>query len=1026
MKSQNIYEVIDIDMKKLLAAHDIIFKEQPKSYREALPFGNGKFGGMVYKPSYWEWVVSKLDVDNDMWKDYMQDKCSPLFMYAMKWVETSQPYSEHLKAVKNKDRITLDKIRKKETDEFMSKNKVKPNLHVPKGIRNNIVPAFLRIYTSVKSGESFVERLDLYHGTITAQIEENDKGYCIKTVCDSESDVFLVELSSSEKKLPVEKIVLARPMHDCFSQTKPQFGYSGNCIWVDFKFANHFHYVVLARIVGASFEVDILSEEISAVLKNLSGELLVYVTCSTCLETEDPKGKCMELVSDANKKQIKARNQKHWKKYWSKSAIMIDDDFMENVYYFNQYAFECTCGVGMQAKYKAAGLYGLWTHTDNTIWSNRPYSDVNIEVTYQQVFSSNHLEQFGAFVDMVWAFLPIAGKHARKNYKLPGVCFPCGNFHCVGPWYCALLWDYYTYSQDIDYLKLKAYPIMKAVGEFYASFLEKDQRGKYFLFGSCPPEHGFFTADQTKPEIMGFDGFYKNVAIDLIFLKHLYKNLIKASKILRLNPDMIVKCEEILANFPDYPKGLTKYGETIFDMEEDETPLMCHHPNTIASIYPTREFHFSSKKKEASLGEATLRSCWDNLSMRYTFASPWVAVAMARMGLADEADIILSKWIIDLLTDSSGFLGREIGTYFVPYNGMFLGHRRGNPPLLETGCGFINAVNEMLVQEQEGKLFVFPALPSRWRRASFQNLRIPGAFCVSGHFENDEILAVKILSLKGGKISLFNPWPDKKIVITSTAHASSHSIANGYIKLTLQPEECLTLKSTKEISRRSLCKHTVKRPKDHISVQGYHVFLGKDKTSRIIEAVNQFSFPIMSFSRGAVSVMDGYRHSRFVEIQKNLFFKFDFGTKKVLNYSKYFNNQHFGNVPFCPVSEKSIYDNIKRYGWEETKNIKCISLKSNEPLTKTAIKGQKPSRFVMLLNKGKYQFLLLHGNGEKIRTKINFPQLGSHFCFNAPDGKVGIEGFGINVPSEQKIEMVLTTAQGYHWQINAILVKKVW
>ena len=62
-----------MDMKKILARHDIVFKSMPRTYREALPFGNGKFGGLCYRPAHWEWVVSKSDVDIDLWKDHATD-----------------------------------------------------------------------------------------------------------------------------------------------------------------------------------------------------------------------------------------------------------------------------------------------------------------------------------------------------------------------------------------------------------------------------------------------------------------------------------------------------------------------------------------------------------------------------------------------------------------------------------------------------------------------------------------------------------------------------------------------------------------------------------------------------------------------------------------------------------------------------------------------------------------------------------------------------------------------------------------
>jgi len=108
-------------MKKLLANNDIIFKEQAESYREALTFGNGKFGGLVYRPSYWEWVAGKLDVDIDIHKDYKQDKDPAIFISNKRNVGTSPPYKEILKTVEKKDGAMLDKLRKAQIDKWLSK-----------------------------------------------------------------------------------------------------------------------------------------------------------------------------------------------------------------------------------------------------------------------------------------------------------------------------------------------------------------------------------------------------------------------------------------------------------------------------------------------------------------------------------------------------------------------------------------------------------------------------------------------------------------------------------------------------------------------------------------------------------------------------------------------------------------------------------------------------------------------------------------------------------------------------------------
>ncbi len=1000
-----------IQIKTILSGHNIIFKEQAKNYREALPFGNGKFGGLVYRPSYWEWVVGKLDVDVDIHKNYERDKDAAVFVSNVKKVAASAPYSKILEAVRRKDSERLQELKKIENNKWLSEQILVKSSPKERPIGNliNLVPAFLRIHTAGGRCESFMERLDLYRGVITARCRDNGKSYALKTICDPGNDIFAITANAINKDLPFEKIVLNRPYHHVLEGVR-QFDSADDCIWLDYKFANHFRYVVMVQIKGARFKVETSGEETAAILEKSCCNLRIYVTCATCLEAEDPVQRCKELISKTSRKEMEKVNGKRWEEYWNKSAIKIDDDFMENLYYFHQYTSACTHGKGMKAKYKASGLYGLWPHVDHIMWMNRVYGDVNIEMAYQHLFSSNHLEYFEAFVDMVWSFLPAARELAKRVYGLPGACFDNG-WHCIGPWYCVLLWDGYSHGKDEVYLKEKAYPVMKDVAEFYAAFLKKGKDGKYYMFGSAPPERGSF-ADESGGETIGFKGHYKNVTIDLAFLKHLFRHLIETSHILGIDKDLTAKWREILDNFPEYPTGVTKYGETIFDMDEYKSPLMCHHPNTLATIYPTREFHFSSPKKDAALGSATVKSCWDNLSMYYTFNAPWSAVAMARMGFGEEAENILSKWVVDVYTDFAGFLGREIGNYYTSCESLVFGYNPGNPPLLEVGCGLITAVNEMLVQEQDNTLFVFPALPSKWKDASFRNLRIPGAFLVSGELHEGAATHISIESEKGGKLKVFDPWKNRKIKL-DFKHGET---------IALEPKG----KGANTTDRSEWRSKPAKRPKEKISTQGYRLFLGKDARSRIIEAVDRFCFPTMRNIRMKGTVYEGPEHRRFLEKPQNLFFKFDFGAKTIPAYTTCFNSPRDGNVPFTQVTDKIKYSTLKRFGWKDAEGIQCVKCRGYDPLSKTALAGKRKNTFLLRLNEGQYQFLLLHGNGKAIRTRITFTDLGSSFCFDAPDDRVGIEGFGINAVTDQLVEMEIDAVSGYSWQINAIFVKKLW
>ena len=47
----------------------------------------------------------------------------------------------------------------------------------------------------------------------------------------------------------------------------------------------------------------------------------------------------------------------------------------------------------------------------------------------------------------------------------------------VQGWYSSHLWEHYLFSNDADFLKNQAYPILKGAAEFYADWLIDDGSG---------------------------------------------------------------------------------------------------------------------------------------------------------------------------------------------------------------------------------------------------------------------------------------------------------------------------------------------------------------------------------------------------------------------------------------------------------------------------------------------------------------------------------------------------------------------
>jgi alpha-L-fucosidase 2 len=80
------------------------------------------------------------------------------------------------------------------------------------------------------------------------------------------------------------------------------------------------------------------------------------------------------------------------------------------------------------------------------------------------------------------------------------------------------------------------------------------------------------------------------------------------------------------------------------------------------------------------------------------------------------------------------------------------------PFTLEGNFAFASGLQEMLIQSHTGTVSVFPAIPKDWREVGFDTLRAEGAFLVSAKMEQRKVAQVTVVSEKGEKLKLQNPF----------------------------------------------------------------------------------------------------------------------------------------------------------------------------------------------------------------------------------------------------------------------------
>jgi alpha-L-fucosidase 2 len=167
---------------------------------------------------------------------------------------------------------------------------------------------------------------------------------------------------------------------------------------------------------------------------------------------------------------------------------------------------------------QAANLQGIWNDDPNPKWDAKYTVNINIEMNYWSVDSSNLRECAMPLFDLIKE-LPDQGRRtARELYgvKRGWVCHQntdlwrqttpmdgsnWGGFTTAGAWLCTHIWEHYQYTGDKTFLK-EFYPVLKGAAEFFLDFLVPHPQDGYLM--TCPA-----TSPENTPATPGNYSFFK-------------------------------------------------------------------------------------------------------------------------------------------------------------------------------------------------------------------------------------------------------------------------------------------------------------------------------------------------------------------------------------------------------------------------------------------------------------------------------------------------------------------------------------
>lgn len=444
----------------------------------------------------------------------------------------------------------------------------------------------------------------------------------------------------------------------------------------------------------------------------------------------------------------------HWQKFWSASAVQMQDKELERIWYHNQYFLACC----LQPRKSAPGLFGNWSAGRiGTAWHSDYHMDYNCQQVFWGVFSSNHVEQHLPYFELCQNLLPMSEKYARQKFALPGAYFPHSAYPAPSqmapypvppwgyqisetPWTVQSLWWQYLYTQDAGYLR-RAYPILRAAARFVAAYATKGEDGKYHIIPTVSSENWGFTVDQR---------LNKDCILDLALTRFLLSAVIESSAILQQDHAESAHWNEVRDNLAPYPVARGPYGKVWVDVVGAPVEYIYNVPITMAPVFPAEQVGLGHGAGDWEIALNTARTLRLEGGNDLVY-QPWIR---ARLGTLD------LKWFkqqVQYCSLPGGFANDRIrqtgGRYSDSTNFDFM-MRMG---VWTENLSLPGVLNECMLQSYSGTLRLFPNTHNLGP-ARFQDLRAAGAFLVSAAFDGKEIADVSLLSEKGKPVRLARPW----------------------------------------------------------------------------------------------------------------------------------------------------------------------------------------------------------------------------------------------------------------------------